>query len=764
MSAHPSRRSARVESDVGHFPPFARLDLVHAPPLKVEGKPRENVAERDARARCFAAPTVDMDRVRQLYDGLLRPAASASTSRLEPTRAAPLVALDPDGTLRTALDAALAARDARELWTLCEHAQLAFERRIAHVDTEYTCWWLNSMPSSDAGVAEVLDRTRADAVPLDLDGSSGGKRRDRPTAAAPAAVKEEEEEPPEAGKRARGPASLAGPSGGASLAPDASAAAALASSARAERVGAAADAHAERKRAVARAAEAYALAEAVALRVDGNLVGPGLFIRGTSSTPTSTLTKGADGALTRAEIDDKAARDALEALYEAAVRLATALLEHLSSLAWCRAAELGALLPAWATFMHDDVPAWVESSAKAHDVGGRSYADELKEAAMRFCELLPSDARYSSYNELLMKKDDWLNCEPAGAGSSLCGLVSALTTLCAAEQLPGEERRQLLEVVWVLAEHLNAHAVRHEDFSQDDLNAMHTAINLGEMDADEEWPRRQAGDFTKSASDIFRALRGCCAALECCVYGGVMEQHDTTVYGGAAAAITRIARDGRAAHWAMGTAARALVHHTAIYYQTSILDQEGVNLMREFWEITSQHESRGSVPPWQAGLNQRHSVLGHVLEALCVLFTDEDAPVVERVNAARAAGVYVLDINQHGYGHEDGVLSDEELAAPWSLLRRWDQLGVDAEHVEQLADKLVHAREAHKGRRSISAAERVALPPLALCDAGRRLLHRLGKARRWCMQRRKKFKFPPSAPRSPPRSPGHSRALLVAWL
>jgi hypothetical protein len=76
------RASRRLDSDVGHFPPFAALRLaVEQPSLKVERLPAESNAESWARDCCFTALSeLVFAQLEPLYTRLLLPARSAAAA------------------------------------------------------------------------------------------------------------------------------------------------------------------------------------------------------------------------------------------------------------------------------------------------------------------------------------------------------------------------------------------------------------------------------------------------------------------------------------------------------------------------------------------------------------------------------------------------------------------------------------------------------------------------------------------------------------
>lgn len=157
-TSRPRRASGRLAADAWHFPAFSELRLELSPAGKVEPRRGENAAEGQARLQCFSAPEVDRGRLCHLYELLLRPSSSGSLADAAAI-APPVVSLDPTGTMRRALDAAITSSDGRELWTLCEQLALAHHHRIAHTHTEYVCWWLALEPTAGETqeLHEVLD-------------------------------------------------------------------------------------------------------------------------------------------------------------------------------------------------------------------------------------------------------------------------------------------------------------------------------------------------------------------------------------------------------------------------------------------------------------------------------------------------------------------------------------------------------------------------------------------------------------------------------
>ncbi|KAJ1616399.1 hypothetical protein T492DRAFT_895551, partial [Pavlovales sp. CCMP2436] len=189
----PRCKSQRLDSNVSHFPPFAKLSRrlhVEPPSLKVERLSAESDAEWGIRERCFTAPVeLVLAQLEPLYAQFLLPVrgakATASGSVASgPARAPSYGHLDGEHRLRTALDDAIAELDARELWTLCEQVSEAYEQWTRLGNADYRA----------GGYVEVVDRAAVEdaqakqvAAIMDISGDEAGAAAQVP-AAAPSAV------------------------------------------------------------------------------------------------------------------------------------------------------------------------------------------------------------------------------------------------------------------------------------------------------------------------------------------------------------------------------------------------------------------------------------------------------------------------------------------------------------------------------------------------------------------------------------------------
>jgi len=111
------------------------------------------------RADCYGAVDMDMDALCTLYEYILKPSMSVAASSSEPgalqldgiTQALQprIVAIDPNGRLRQATEVAASSGDARELWTLCTQAKVAYTfiekgRRCRSCSPQLSCTFATS--------------------------------------------------------------------------------------------------------------------------------------------------------------------------------------------------------------------------------------------------------------------------------------------------------------------------------------------------------------------------------------------------------------------------------------------------------------------------------------------------------------------------------------------------------------------------------------------------------------------------------------------